>query len=147
MTTAKTPLVKSLSLTERMIKFYPLQTAITTIQQDITKGKTLHESMSSFSIFPKRMLSLIKVGEEVNQLDQMLAKLSKQYSEELKYQTTIIGKVMEPMILLIIGCIVGVIFVAMYMPMLNFSTIMAQQVFEVDRRAKDRGQLAVGGRQ
>lgn len=123
---SKTPLVKSLSLTERMIKFYPLQQAIKSMQEEISKGKTMYESMSVFSIFPKRMMSLIKVGEEVNQLDEMLEKLSKQYSEELKYQTTIIGKVMEPMILLIIGCIVGLILVAMYMPMFNLSNLMAQ---------------------
>lgn len=123
---SKTPLVRSLELTERMIKFYPLQTAIKQMQEDVTKGKTLHAGMSAFSIFPKRMLSLIKVGEEVNQLETMLGKLSKQYNEELKYQTNIIGKIMEPMILLIIGCIVGVILVAMYMPMFNLSNLMAQ---------------------
>ena len=72
------------------------------------------------------MLSLIKVGEQVNQLENMLGKLAQQYNEELKYQTTIIGKIMEPLILLIIGTIVGVILVAMYMPMSNLSNIMAQ---------------------
>lgn len=123
---SKTPLVRSLELTERMIKFYPLQTAIRQMREDVTKGKTLHAGMSAFNIFPKRMLSLIKVGEEVNQLETMLGKLSKQYNEELKYQTNIIGKIMEPMILLIIGCIVGVILVAMYMPMFNLSNLMAQ---------------------
>ncbi|MBL7898219.1 MAG: type II secretion system F family protein [Crocinitomicaceae bacterium] len=72
------------------------------------------------------MLSLIKVGEEVNQLEVMLGKLAKQYNQELKYQTQVIGKIMEPLILLIIGCIVGVILVAMYMPMFNLSNLMAQ---------------------
>jgi type IV pilus assembly protein PilC len=123
---AKTPLVKSLELTQKMVKFYPLQKAIEQVKEDIKMGKTMHEGMSQFSIFPKRMLSLIKVGEQVNQLEDMLAKLSQQYNEELKYQTTIIGKIMEPLILLIIGTIVGVILVAMYMPMFNLSNIMAQ---------------------
>lgn len=123
---AKTPLVKSLELTQKMVKFYPLQVAIEQVKADIKVGKTMHEGMTQFSIFPKRMLSLIKVGEQVNQLETMLGKLSKQYNEELKYQTTIIGKIMEPLILLIIGTIVGVILVAMYMPMFNLSNIMAQ---------------------
>lgn len=123
---SKTPLVKSLELTQRMVKFYPLQQAIEQIREDIKKGKSMHEGMSAFSIFPNRMLSLIKVGEQVNQLETMLGKLSRQYNEELKYQTTIIGKIMEPLILLIIGSIVGLILVAMYMPMFNLSNIMAQ---------------------
>ncbi len=123
---AKTPLVKSLELTQKMVKFYPIQVAIEQVKEDIRMGKTMHEGMSKFSIFPKRMLSLIKVGEQVNQLENMLGKLAKQYNEELKYQTTIIGKIMEPLILLIIGTIVGVILVAMYMPMFNLSNLMAQ---------------------
>ncbi len=123
---AKTPLVKSLELTQKMVKFYPLQKAIEQVKEDIRKGKTMHEGMSNFGIFPNRMLSLIKVGEQVNQLETMLGKLSKQYNEELKYQASIIGKIMEPLILLIIGTIVGVILVAMYMPMFNLSNLMAQ---------------------
>lgn len=123
---AKTPLVKSLDLTQKMVKFYPIEVALEQVKADIRSGKTMHEGMAAFSIFPKRMISLIKVGEQVNQLETMLAKLSKQYNEELKYQTTIIGKVMEPMILLIIGSIVGLILVAMYMPMFNLSNIMVQ---------------------
>ncbi|WP_027421118.1 type II secretion system F family protein, partial [Crocinitomix catalasitica] len=123
---AKTPLIKSLELTHKLVKFYPIQLAINQIQIDIKKGKTMYEGMSNFEIFPKRMLSLIKVGEQVNQLETMMGKLSNQYSTELKYQTTIIGKIMEPLILLIIGGIVGVILVAMYMPMFNLSNIMTQ---------------------
>lgn len=123
---SKTPLVRSLELTGQMIKFYPIQSAIYQIKEDITKGKSLHEGMSKFSIFPKRMLSLIKVGEEVNQLEVMLKKMSKQYNEDLKHQTQVIGKLMEPLVILIIGVVVGVILVAMYMPMFNLSNIMNQ---------------------
>jgi len=123
---SKTPLVRSLDLTEKMIKFYPIQAAIQQMRADVLKGKSLHSGMSQFSVFPNRMLSLIKVGEEVNQLEMMLDKLAKQYNEELKYQTNIIGKIMEPIILLIIGCIVGVILVAMYLPMFNLSSLMGQ---------------------
>lgn len=123
---AKTPLIKSLELTSKLVKFYPIQVAIKGAEDDIRKGKSLYESLAKYSFFPKRMMSLIKVGEQVNQLDIMLGKLSKQYSEELKYRTTIIGKIMEPLILLIIGGIVGVILVAMYMPMFNLSNVMTQ---------------------
>jgi len=123
---SKTPLVRSLELTRKMIKFYPLEKAIDQIVQDVAKGKSLHEGMSQFKIFPSRMISLIKVGESVNQLEPMLKKLSDQYSEDLKHQTTIIGKIMEPMIILMIGLVVGIILVAMYMPMFNMSNIIAQ---------------------
>jgi type IV pilus assembly protein PilC len=123
---SKTPLVRSLELTRKMIAFYPLEIALDKIGSDVAKGKSLHEGMSAFKLFPKRMISLIKVGEEVNRLEPMLQKLAKQYQEDLKHQTTIIGKLMEPMIILVIGVIVGVILVAMYLPMFNLSNILAQ---------------------
>lgn len=123
---SKTPLVRSLELTAQMIRFYPIQVALDQMVSDIKKGKTLHEGMSQFKIFPKRMLSLIKVGEEVNQLEMILDRLSDQYREDLKHQTKIIGKLMEPIIILIIGAIVGVILVAMYLPMFNLSNVMVQ---------------------
>ncbi len=123
---SKTPLVKSLDLTQKMIRFYPLERALDDIKDKVTKGESLNGIMKNYSIFPKRLVSLVKVGEEVNQLEEMLAKISKQYSEELKHETTIIGKIMEPLILLIIGSVVGVILVAMYLPMFNLSNLMAQ---------------------
>jgi type IV pilus assembly protein PilC len=123
---SKTPLVRSLDLTSKMIKFYPLQMAIIQMAEDIKVGKSLHSGMAQFNIFPNRMLSLIKVGEEVNQLEMILQKLSDQYQEDLKHQTKLIGKLMEPIIILIIGGIVGVILVAMYMPMFNLSNVMIQ---------------------
>ena len=123
---SKTPLVKSLDLTQKMIRFYPLEMALENIKHRVMKGDSLHMVMREHSIFPKRLVSLVKVGEEVNQLEAMLAKVSKQYSEELKYETNIIGKIMEPLILLIIGAVVGVILVAMYLPMFNLSNLMAQ---------------------
>lgn len=123
---SKTQLVKSLDLTKKMIKFLPLEIAIQDMKEKVTKGAALHNVMKSHSIFPKRLISLVKVGEEVNQLDIMLKKIASQYSEELKYETNIIGKIIEPLILLIIGAVVGVILVAMYLPMFNLSNLMAQ---------------------
>ncbi len=123
---SRTQLVKSLELTGKMIRFLPLEIAIQDMREKVTKGSSLHSVMKSHTIFPKRLISLVKVGEEVNSLDNMLAKVAKQYAEELKYETSLIGKIIEPLILLIIGAVVGVILVAMYLPMFNLSNLMAQ---------------------
>lgn len=122
----KTPMVKTLDLTEKMVGFYPLELAINNIRSNVEKGESLNAIMKRHSIFPSRLVSLIKVGEEVNKLDEMLMKISEQYREELKHETNIIGKIMEPLILLIIGSVVGVILVAMYMPMFNLSNMISQ---------------------
>ena len=94
------------------------------IQRDL--NRYFDEGMQEFKFFPKRMLSLVKVGEEVNQLDVMLAKVSNQYREEMKHRTAILGKLMEPILLLLVAGIVGVILIAMYLPMFNLSNVLGQ---------------------
>ena len=123
---SNTPLVRAIELTEKMIKYYPIEVALNKVKKDISEGKTLHEGMQEFKFFPKRMLSLVKVGEEVNQLDVMLAKVSNQYREEMKHRTAILGKLMEPILLLLVAGIVGVILIAMYLPMFNLSNVLGQ---------------------
>jgi type IV pilus assembly protein PilC len=121
---ARTPLTEALSLVKKMIDFYPLEIALAEIQKDITKGTSLHESMKKFPIFEKRLVSLIKVAEEVNELDNMFGKLSGQYNTEVEHQTAITGKLMEPILILVIGTLVGFILVAMYQPMFEMNNLM-----------------------
>lgn len=121
---AKIPLVEALSLVEKMIAFYPMEQALQTIRTGLAKGRSLHEGMSEFPVFERRMVSLIKVSEEVNSLDTMFDRLAKQYNEEVEYRTSIMGSLIEPLMILMIGVIVGVILVAMYQPLFNISNIL-----------------------
>lgn len=121
---AKTPLVTALELMEEMIDFYPIESAVRSIRTDIKKGGALHEGMSKFSIFDKRMVSLVKIAEEINQLDATFDRLSKQYQEDIDYRTKLIGTIVEPAIIVLIGLIVGIIMVSMYLPMFNLSNVI-----------------------
>ena len=64
---------------------------------------------------------LIKVGEEVNRLDYFFEKISVQYTEEVEYRTNTISSLLEPFIIIFLGLIVGVILIAMYLPMFQMS--------------------------
>lgn len=121
---AKTPLLQSLELTENMISFYPLEDAISQMKQSIRKGEMLHTVMSRHSIFTKKMVSLTKIAEEINQLDKTFDRLGEKYQEEVEFQTKLIGTIMEPAIIILIGGIVGVIMVAMYLPMFELSNVV-----------------------
>lgn len=121
---AKTSLIQSLELAKKMSGFYPLEIVLEDVIEKITKGNSFHASLKKHSFFPRRFISLIKVGEETNELDTMLGKLSQQYYEELEYETKIISKIMEPLMLLIIGTFVGVILIGIYLPMFNLSNII-----------------------
>lgn len=122
--TSKTTLLNSLSLTGKMVDFYPLENAIEIIKKDITKGQSLNESLKKHSIFENRLISMIEVAEQVNQLDIMFEKLTDQYNEEIGHQTKMIGVILEPLIIIVIGLIVGIIMIAMYAPMFDLSKII-----------------------
>ncbi|WP_445711240.1 type II secretion system F family protein [Flavobacterium sp.] len=122
--TSKTTLLTSLSLTSKMIGFYPIEKSIETIKADITKGASLHESLRKHTIYENKLVSMVEVAEQINQLDTMFERLTEQYNEEISHQTKMIGVVLEPMIIIVIGVIVGVIMVSMYAPMFDLSKII-----------------------
>lgn len=121
---SKTPMLRAIQLIKNMITFYPYQKALSTIENDILYGKPLYESMEQFSIFDKRTVSLTKVAEEINQLDTVFAKLNDQYSEELEHRIGMLSSVLEPIMIIFVGLLVGVILIAMYMPMFQLGTSM-----------------------
>jgi type IV pilus assembly protein PilC len=121
---SKTPLVSSLELVEEMIGFYPLEVALQEIRQEIMKGGSFHSGLARFPIFDRRLVSLTKIAEETNQLDGTFERLSHQYQEDIEFRTKLIGTIIEPMIIVLIGLIVGVIMVAMYLPMFNLSNVI-----------------------
>lgn len=122
---AKVPLINAIRLLKKMIGFYPIELSLDKIDNDLLNGKSLHESMSDFGVYDKRMISLIKVAEEVNRLDEVFGKLKKQYNDDVDYKTNTMGGVLEPFIIIFIGLFVGIILVAMYLPMFQLSTTIS----------------------
>lgn len=122
LSSSKIPILKSVELIRNMIEFYPFEVALENAGKDIMFGKPLHESLAEYKFFDKRIISLIKVGEETNQLQFIFERLSKQYNDELEYSTGMISNLMEPIIIVFVGLLVGVILVAMYLPMFQMST-------------------------
>jgi len=118
---SKVLLIDALGLVKNMINYYPIESALHQVTDDVLKGKQLHESLSSHKIFPQKLVGLIKVSEEVNAPEQIFLKLSLQYSDEIEHQQAIIGKVIEPFFIIVLGLIIGFILVAMYLPLFQLS--------------------------
>ena len=114
----------SVELTKKMIGYYPLEIALEKIEQDILQGKSLHESMSAYAIFDKKMVSLIKVADETNQNETIFQRLTEQYNEEIEYQSNMISATIEPLIIVFLGAIVATILIAMYLPMFQLSSVI-----------------------
>ena len=120
---SKANLTNALELVGKMIGFYPLEVTIEPIRKEIIyKGKPLHAALSQYKIYGKRMSSLIKVGEEVNKLEDMFARVGQQYTEEVEHQSEVLGSLLEPFMIIFLGLMVGVIIIAMYLPMFKLSS-------------------------
>jgi type IV pilus assembly protein PilC len=114
---SKIPMLQSIQLTRQMVSFYPIEKSLSEIEKQIVEGNALYKSLSKYSIYPSKMVSIVKVGEEVNQLELFFGRLAEQYSNEVEYQTTMLSKFLEPLIIIVLGIVVGVILIAMYLPL------------------------------
>ena len=73
---AKLPLLRAIALIRQMIRYYPIESSLQKVEDDIMNGKSLHESLQAFKVYPSKMIQLVKVGEETNQLDYFFGKIS-----------------------------------------------------------------------
>ncbi|MBS7562775.1 type II secretion system F family protein [Mucilaginibacter sp. Bleaf8] len=118
---ARLPLLRAIALIRQMIDFYPIESSLKKVEDDIMNGRSLHQSLAAFNVYPAKMIQLVKVGEETNQLDYFFARISDQYVEEVEYKTSSLSSAMEPLIIIFLGLIVGVILISMYLPLFQMS--------------------------
>ncbi|HET6243887.1 MAG: type II secretion system F family protein [Bacteroidetes bacterium] len=119
---AKTPLLQAIQLVKKMVGFYPIEYSLGIVESNVLKGEPLSLSLSRYPVYNKRLIALIKVAEEVNQLDLVFGKLAKQYTDEVEHQTSLIGSLIEPIMIIFLGLLVTIILVAMYLPLFQLST-------------------------
>lgn len=90
--------------------------------EDIRKGLPLAPVFEKTGLFPQMMISMISIGEESGSLEEMLEKTADFYDEELESAMTQLMAAMEPMLILVIGGLIGVIIIAMLLPMFELFT-------------------------
>jgi len=90
----------------------------------ITQGQELNYSMGRSNVFPKLVISMIKIGEETGQLSFMLEKLTMFYKREVEVTVSALTKAMEPAVIFVVAAIVGTIVISLYLPMFSLITNM-----------------------
>ena len=121
LTGTNTPLIQSLSMVNQMIAFYPIEVSLKAAEIDILGGKTLSEALAKHEFYPEKFVQMIRIAEEVNKLEYFFFQLAEQYTQEVEYQTNTISSILEPLIIIFLGLAVGVILIAMYLPMFQMS--------------------------
>ena len=122
LTTAKVPMLNSIQMVKKMIRFVPLQEALSKVEDSILKGNNLSNSLKENPLFDSRIISLVKVAEETNQTEYVFKQLSEQFNQEVITQSKIMTTVLEPFIILFVGIIVAILLIAMYLPMFQLSS-------------------------
>lgn len=115
------PLLKTIGLVKKMVGFYPIETSLEQAEKDILQGDALHHSLAKSKFYPQRLLALLQVGEEASNLDRMFEKMANQYNSEVEQKTATIGNLIEPVLIVGLGVLVGFILVAMYLPLFQLS--------------------------
>ena len=92
----------------------------------VRQGQELNYAMGRPGVFPKLVISMIKIGEETGQLSFMLEKLALFYKREVESAVSALTKAMEPAIVFVVAGIVGTIVIALYLPMFSLITEMGK---------------------
>lgn len=122
--TSGMPIVEALELIKNMIHNTLLTDELTQIKKLIEQGNSLYSSLKSAGIFPHMMLQMVAIGEEAGQLSEMLHKVADYYETEIDQLIDGLSQLIEPAIMLFLGCIIGGLIVTMYLPIFKLGTVM-----------------------
>jgi len=94
------------------------------IQRDVAAGSALTTSMTSANVFPTMVLQMSAIGEESGALDDMLARAAEFYEEEVDEMVKGLSTLMEPIIIVVLGTLIGGIVVSMYLPIFKIGQVV-----------------------
>lgn len=94
------------------------------IQQEVSTGTSLTSAMTSTNVFPSMVLQMCAIGEESGSIDHMLGKAADFYEEEVDEMVAGLSSLMEPIIIVFLGVIIGGIVVAMYLPIFQLGQVV-----------------------
>lgn len=123
--TAGVPLVEALDSVAGASGNIIYEEATKGIRNQVNQGSSLTSAMNATELFPNMVVQMASIGEESGALDDMLNKAAEFYEEEVDNAVATLSSLMEPIIMVVLGSIVGVILVAMYLPLFNLGKVIA----------------------
>jgi len=118
------PILEGLSITARTSGNVVLEKAVLKTRDSVSRGETLTEPLREANVFPPMVVQMVSVGEETGALDAMLAKIAEFYEDEVDTAVDGLTSVIEPLMMVVLGGIVGGMVVAMYLPIFKMITVI-----------------------
>jgi len=124
MFSAGVPLVEVLDSVGGAAGNYVYKVATEKIQQEVAMGTSLSAAMSHVNIFPSMVLQMTAIGEESGALDHMVSKVADFYEDEVDQAVAGLSSLMEPIILVFLGVVIGGIVISMYLPIFKMGSVV-----------------------
>lgn len=121
---AGVPLVEALQSVAGAAGNVVYSTAILRMRDDISTGQQLNISMRQQNLFPNMVIQMTAIGEEAGSIDAMLSKVADFYEAEVDDMVDGISSLMEPMIMVVLGSLIGTMVVAMYLPIFKLGQVV-----------------------
>ena len=118
------PILQGLEITSRTAGNRVMQKAIQDTSESISQGDTIASPLKESGVFPPMVVQMISIGEQTGALDEMLSKIADFYDDEVDAAVDALTAAIEPLMIVVMGTMVGGMLVAMYLPMFKMSEIV-----------------------
>jgi type IV pilus assembly protein PilC len=115
------PILDALEICARTSGNVVIESGIMMVRQSISEGKNMAEPLAATGVFPDMVVQMIAVGEQTGALDQMLNKIADFYEEETDVAVAALTSALEPILMVGVGGMVGVVLIAMYLPIFSLA--------------------------
>lgn len=121
---AGVPLVEALDSVGGASGNYVYRVATKQIQSEVSTGTSLTVAMQNANVFPNMVIQMVSIGEESGQLDGMLSKVADFFEAEVDDAVEAMSSLMEPMIMVVLGTLIGGMVIAMYLPIFKLGSVV-----------------------
>ncbi len=118
------PILTSLKTTSKTSGNMHYQLAVDEVYRDTAAGMPMYVAMRNCDVFPELVLQMVMIGEESGRLDDMLNKVATIYEFEVDNTVDNLSKILEPLIIVFLGVVVGGLVTAMYLPIFNLMSVL-----------------------
>ncbi|HKI05465.1 MAG TPA: type II secretion system F family protein [Thermoanaerobaculia bacterium] len=122
LTASGVPILDGLEITAKTAGNAIIEDAIMSVRKSVEEGKSISEPLAQTKVFPAMVVQMINVGEQTGALDQMLSKIADFYEDEVDTAVAGLMKLIEPVMITVLGVVIGTIVAAMYLPLYSILT-------------------------
>jgi len=138
------PVLQALEITSESVNNPALERALAEAQASIQRGEPMSSALEQHGVIPSMVSQMIAVGEETGALDDMLGKIATFYDQEVQAMVDALASLLEPLMIVVLGGLVGSMIIALYLPMFSIDKV-ADEIEagqdELSDWAKDSGQM------